>query len=250
VDDRFRDDLVLGLAYSFSHTNVNGSESRNETKVQGHQATLYGSHDLDKGIFGTDGVFLDGQLSYAYNDYDGERNIDVGAVSRRADSAYEGLQISSKFDLGRTIKLDEGFRFTPTAGLSYSHVSIDSYSETNAGASNLKIQDQDYDILNLNLKGKIATTFQVDGLDLTPEIHLGYSYEVIHDKIQTISTFEGGGDAFTSTGFKPANSTYLGGIGMTWGGDSMPVDMTFTYDVSHKEDFLSHSALVKGVWRF
>ena len=85
---------------------------------------------------------------------------------------------------------------------------------------------------------------------MTPEVHLGYSYETIHDKIQTVSTFQGGGNAFTSTGFSPANSTYLGGIGVTWGGDSQPVDMTLTYDATHKEDFLSHSALVKGVWRF
>ena len=250
VDKRFRGDLVLGVAYSFSHTYVNSSESKNETQVQGHQATLYGSHDFDKGIFGTDGVFLDGQLSYAYNDYDGERFIEVGAVSRRADSSYEGLQISTKFDLGTTIKLDDGFRFTPTAGFSYSHVSIDSYSETNAGDSSLKLQDQGYDILNLNLKGKIANTWQVDGIDLTPEVHLGYSYGAIHDKIQTVSTFQGGGDAFTSTGFSPANNTYLAGIGVTWGGDSMPVDVTLTYDAAYKEDFLSHSALVKGVWKF
>ncbi len=153
VDDRLGDDLVLGLAYSYSLTNVDSSESKNETQVQGHQITAYGSHDLDKGIFQTDGVFLDGQLSYAYNDYDGERHINVGAVSRRADSSYQGLQISTKFDLGKTIKLDEGFRFTPTIGLSYSQVSIDSYTETNAGDSSLKVQDQDYDILNLNLPG-------------------------------------------------------------------------------------------------
>jgi hypothetical protein len=72
----------------------------------------------------------------------------------------------------------------------------------------------------------------------------------MHDKIQTVSSFEGGGDTFTSTGFSPANSTYLGGIGASWGGDSMPVDMTVTYDISIKDDFMSHSGLVKGVWRF
>ena len=128
--------------------------------------------------------------------------------------------------------------------------SRDCYTETNAGDSSLKIQDQDYNILNLNLKGKIARTWQVDGIDLTPEVHLGYSFETIQDKIQTLSTFQGGGDAFTSTGFTPANNTYLGGIGVTWGGDSMPVDMTLTYDATHKSDFLSHSGLVKGVWKF
>ena len=111
---------------------------------------------------------------------------------------------------------------------------------------------QDYDILNFNVKGKLSTTYQVEGADFTPEVHLGYSYEGIHDKIQAVSTFQGGGDSFTSTGFKPANNTYLGGVGFTYGvGDaSMPVDLIVTYDVSHKEDFISHSGLVKGVWRF
>ncbi|MCL0039717.1 hypothetical protein M1M85_02075, partial [Nitrospinaceae bacterium] len=41
VDDRYSDDLILGLAYSYSLTNVDSSESQNETQVQSHQATFY-----------------------------------------------------------------------------------------------------------------------------------------------------------------------------------------------------------------
>jgi len=242
VDKRFRDDLVLGVAYSFSHTKVDSSESKTNTKVQSHQATLYGSHDFAD-------LFVDGQLSYAYNDYDGERYIEVGAVSRRADGDFDGLQVSSQFNLGTTIN-EGAFRFTPTVGVSYAHVSIDSYNETQAGASNLRLLDQDYDMLSLNVKGKVAHTLQVDGVDVTPEVHLGYSHEVIHDKISTLSSFQGGGDHFTSTGFKPANNTYLGGVGVTWGGDSLPVDLTLTYDATVKDHFIAHSGLFKGVWRF
>lgn len=250
VDKRVQDDVVFGLAYSYSYTTVDGSNSNNETKVQGHQATLYGSHDLDRNIFQTDGVFVDGQLSYGYNDYEGERHIKVGAVSRRADSDYDGAQISTKFDLGKTFNLPGEFRFTPTAGISYSHVSIEEYTETNAGASSLKLKEQDYDILNLNLKTKLSRTFQVAGLDLTPEMHIGYSYEVIHDQIQTTANLTGGGDSFISTGFKPANHTYLGGVGVTWGTGTMPVDVTVTYDATIKDDFVGHSGLIKGLWRF
>jgi uncharacterized protein with beta-barrel porin domain len=251
IDRRMASDTVLGGAYSFSHTNVDTKLSRNATKVAGHQATLYGTHDFDKGIFGVDGVFLDGQLSYAYNDYTSSRYIDVGAVARKADSDFDGSQISTKFDLGRTINLSDNFRITPTAGISYTHVNIDSYTETGAGASGLNMAKQDYDILSLNLKGKLARTIQINGADVTPEVHLGYSYETIHDQIQTTSTFTGGGASFQSTGFETADHTVLGGLGVTFSAtQEMPIDLTFTYDASVKDDFTGHSGLVKGSYRF
>jgi outer membrane autotransporter protein len=251
VDKRVRSDTVVGVAYSFSHTDVDTKDSKNGTKVKGHQATFYGTHDFDRGIFGTDGVFIDGQLSYAYNDYSGSRYIEVGAVTRKADSEFDGNQISTKFDLGKTVNFSDKLRFTPTAGISYTHVAVGKFTETGAGDSSLSLKKQDYDILNLNVRAKLARTWEVNGADVTPEVHAGYSYEAIHDKIQTTSTFTGGGDAFISTGFKPANHTYSGGMGLTFGAsDKMPVDITFTYDFSGKDDFESHSGLVKGAWKF
>jgi outer membrane autotransporter protein len=251
VDKRVRPDTVVGVAYSFSHTDVDTKDSKNGTKVKGHQATFYGTHDFDRGVFGTDGVFVDGQLSYAFNDYSGSRYIEVGAVTRKADSEFDGGQISTKFDLGKTVNFADKLRFTPTAGLSYTHVSVDKFTETGAGDSSLSLKKQDYDILNLNVKAKLARTWEVNGADVTPEMHVGYSYEAIHDKIQTTSSFTGGGNSFISTGFEPANHTYSGGMGLTFGAsDKMPVDITFTYDFSGKDDFESHSGLVKGAWTF
>jgi len=251
VDKRVRPDTLVGVAYSFSHTDVDTKESKNGTKVKGHQATFYGTHGFDRGIFGTDGVFVDGQLSYAYNDYSGTRYIEVGAVTRKADSEFDGSQISTKFDLGKTVNFTDKLRFTPTAGVSYTHVAVDKFTETGAGDSSLSLKKQDYDILNLNVRAKLARTWEVNGADVTPEMHVGYSYEAIHDKIQTTSNFTGGGASFISTGFKPANHTYSGGMGLTFGAsDKMPVDVTFTYDFSGKDDFESHSGLVKGAWKF
>ena len=105
-------------------------------------------------------------------------------------------------------------------------------------------------MLNLNVNAKLARTWQVEGSDLTPAIHVGYTYETIHDKIQTTSTFTGGGDSFISTGFETANSTGRAGVGFPYAGDRMPVDLTMTYDATFKEDFVSHSGLIKGSWRF
>jgi outer membrane autotransporter protein len=183
----------------------------------------------------------------------------VNTVRRSARSDYDGYQIGTKLELGKTINLND-FRFTPSLGLSYSRVEIDKYTETRATTSNLTVNDQSYDILNNTLKAKVARTWQVNGLDLTPEVHVGYSYEYLHQKIQATSNFGTAATNFTSIGFSPANHTYLGGLGMTYKGvtfdgkDALaglpPVDFTLTYDFAAKDHFMSHSALLKGTWRF
>jgi uncharacterized protein with beta-barrel porin domain len=260
IDKRVQNNLILGGAYSFAHTDVNAAESLNTTDIQSHQATLYGSLDLGKSFTGVDGMFLDAQLSYAHNDYDGNRHILVGAVERQAKGDYTGHQIASRLELGRTFNLSSDYRFTPSLGLAHSRVEIDNYTETGATTANLTVSDQTYDILSNTVKAKVARTWQVNGLDLTPEVHVGYSYEYLHEKIQAVSSFSAANTSFTSTGFKPANHTYLGGVGMTYKGltfdgkdamkDLPPVDLTVTYDFAAKDHFMSHSALLKGTWRF
>jgi len=100
------------------------------------------------------------------------------------------------------------------------------------------------------VNAKFATTYQVEGSDFTPEVHFGYTYEAVHDNVVTTSTFTGGGDSFQSVGFSTANSTGRAGAGFTYAGDTMPVDLTVTYDATVKDDFVSHSGLIKGSWRF
>ena len=241
TDKQISNTLLLGLAGSYSYTDVDSRLSENRTYINSYQGTVYGEYNFGKN-------FLDAQLGFAYNDYDAKRFISVGTVDRQADANYEGYQVLSKFELGRDISFPEQFEFTPSLGLSWTHVEINSYTETGAGASNLRVNDQDYDILNFSLRGELRRQFDMSQVILTPEVHLGYNFEAIDDQIQTVAAFTGGGNTFQSTGFDPANHSAIGGAGLSYSGNNF--DLVATYDFEAKQDFISHSALLKGRWNF
>jgi uncharacterized protein with beta-barrel porin domain len=243
ADKQISNNLLLGLAGSYAHTNVNTRLSKNSTMVNSYQGMVYGSYE-----FGNN-YFMDAQVGFAYNDYDSKRFITVGSVERTASADYEGYQILNKIELGRDTNFGSNFEFTPSLELTWTHIEINNYTETGAGTSNLAVNDQDYDILNLTLRGELRRTWELSNGSLTPEIHLGYNYEVIDDKIQTVSSFTGGGNTFTTTGFDPANNSLLGGLGISFI-SANDFELKATYDMEVKEDFLSHSALLKGRWSF
>ena len=243
ADKQISNALLMGLAGSFAHTDVDTRLSRNGTTINSYQGMVYSSYKFGKNYF------MDSQVGIAYNTYDGDRFITVGSVDRTAVADYEGYQVLTKIGLGRDMFFGNHFEFTPSLDLSWTHVEINDYTETGAGTSNLIVNDQDYDILNLTLRGELRRTWDINEGSLTPEIHLGYNYEALDDKIQTVSAFNGGGNTFTTTGFDPANHSVLGGVGITFSNHNN-FDFIATYDIESKQDFTSHSALLKYRWNF
>jgi len=234
--------LTGGLAFSYAFTNVNSDRSANRTLINSFQTTGYGSYE-----FGS--YFLESMVSLSYTTYEGLRSISVGSVERRARADYDGAQGSIKAGLGREFRFDDGVEITPSISLQYNHVYIDSYTESGADASNLDVGSQNYDSLYLTLNSEFSRTYEIDAGTLAPEIHIGYMYEALDEKVSTTSTFTGGGGSFKTSGFDPANHSLLAGAGLTFASlDNF--DLKATYDMEMKDDYTSHSALLRGEWKF
>ena len=73
---------------------------------------------------------------------------------------------------------------------------------------------------------------------------MGYRYDVIGDAVEITSTFAGGGTSFRTEGADPDQYTLNLGFGV---GYTTPTNMEFTasYDYEHKDQFNSHSALIR-----
>lgn len=242
ADKQISNKLVLGIAGSFAYTDVNTSLSQNRTIVNSYQGTMYGSYEFGK-------YYIDAQLGAAYNDYNGDRFINVGAVERTANGDYDGYQVMGEVEIGRAMTFQNGITFTPSIGASMIHVGIPEYTETGAGVSNLNVKGQDYDILNATVRGELRRTYDLNNGSLTPEVHAGYNYEALDNPIQNISSFTGGGNTFQTTGFDPENHSVLGGLGVTYE-SAGNFDLVATYDLVTKTDYKSHSFLLKGRWDF
>ena len=204
---------------------------------------LYGGYIDD-----TKPYYINGALSFAYNTYEGSRQIAVGTIMRSADSDYDGEQYSALVDGGYTFKLKE-LRLTPITSLRYTRLHLKEYTETGAGALNLNVRSQDYDMLQSGLGLKLERPFKIKSGTIVSEARFKWLYDFIGDRQETTSTFSGGGGSFATEGFDPARNSFDMGTKLsliTEGDWSFEVN----YDFQYKEDFRAHAGWAGSRYRF
>ncbi|MDF5971720.1 autotransporter domain-containing protein [Pseudomonas aeruginosa] len=97
ADGKLTDQLTLGVAYSFLHTDVN-SDNGNTTDVDGNALTLYSG--FEQGNY-----FVDANLSYGLNDNESKRRI----ASTTAKGDYDSQVLGANVVGGYTYHLNEQF---------------------------------------------------------------------------------------------------------------------------------------------
>ena len=235
-------DVTLGISGGYAYTEVDPKQANlNNTDINSYQGTLYGSYDGGP-------WYIDGAFGFAWNEYDGSRRIVFGTTSRTANADYNGQQYSGYMGLGYTVDM-EGFEITPMTSLQYTRVNISDYTESGAGALNLKVNDQDYDILESGLGLKVAYPLENDDMTFIPELHGMWYYDYIGDKVQTTSKFTGGGASFNTNGASPAQSSWDVGAQATIITKD-DISLILDYDLGLKDDFHSHSGAITVKYDF
>jgi outer membrane autotransporter protein len=239
----FNDTVRIGLNGGYAKSHINSKDMSGKTDINSYQGTLYGGY-MDV----VNPYYLNGALSFAYNKYNGSREIDIGADDRIANADYDGQQYSVMTDGGYIFSVGD-YRLTPVASLQYTRLHLEGYTETNAGALNLTVKDQDYDMLQSGVGVKLARSFDLENRVVTPEIHGRWFYDFIGDRQETTSTFSGGGGSFSTRGFDPAKSSFNVGARLI-----MEMNNTWSfetnYDFECKEDFTAHTGWANARCRF
>lgn len=231
-DKLINDDLRLGASFGYANDSVNSEDNSTHTDADSYQGTLYAS--FTRGL-----NYVDGALSFAYNAYNGLRNIIFPGINRTANSDYDGQQYSLYLEGGHTFKKGK-FELTPLVSIKYEHLRLGSYTEKDAGDLNLTVDSQDYDTVQTGLGAKIAYPIQGKYSTFVPEFHLRWLYDVIGDNQQSTSTFTGGGASFDTSGFRPARSSCNLGTKFTLI-NKQNVEFSLNYDFQVKDDFYGHS---------
>ncbi len=239
----FSDTVRVGLNGGYAKSHINSKDMSGKTNISSYQGTLYGGY---KDVVNP--YYLNGALSFAYNQYRGSREIDIGADDRIANADYDGQQYSALVDGGYVFKIDE-FRLTPVASLQYTRLHLEGYTETNAGALNLTVDDQDYDMLQSGIGIKLSRSIEMENRVVTPEVHGRWLYDFIGDRQETTSVFSGGGGSFSTVGFDPPKSSFNVGTRLI-----MEMNNTWSfetnYDFEYKEDFTAHTGWANARCRF
>lgn len=208
VDHLFADTTTFGVSGGYAYGKVNSDVNNANTIINSAQTTLYGGYQDKNSPF-----FIDTAASFAYNWYNGRRDINVGGgLLRTANAVYGGQQYGAYLGGGYRFNFTDAIEFTPLLSLQYNNLRINNYAETGAGALNLNVGSQNYNQLQSGLGARVATTMNLKWGKLTPEAHGKWFYDFIGDPFALTSNFNGGGAAFDSNGAKPAvNSFNVGG---------------------------------------
>lgn len=236
------DKLTLGLCGGYANGDVQSKNNHNtSTRIHGSQITAYGTYDLTS-------LYIDLAFSFGLNRYIGERRINLVNTQRVADSDYYGQQYSVFSGIGYTFT-PAGFEITPIASLQYMHLRLNSYTETGAGALNLEVSSQNYDLLESGIGMKLAYPLTFSSCTITPEVRAMWLYDFIGDKQQTTSSFVGGGISFDTYGVRPARSSYDFGGTLLLEIDS-GLSIAGDYDYEVKDGYINHAGYVTVKYDF
>ena len=241
------DNATVGVAFSYANTDVS-SNSVNNTRsdIDSYNISLYGDYDLSKD------TYLIGDIGYTYGDNDSTRFNVGGVAGLNADSDYGSHQVEARVIAARDYHPTqyEGVRVTPKVQAHYIRYQNEDIDETGAGGANLNIDSEALNILEFGVGVDVRKDYtQQNGAILSPEISVGYRYDVIGDAVQTTSTFDAGGPSFTSEGADPDQDTLNLGLGI---GYTTPenIELTVSYDYENKDEFNSHSGLIRAAMPF
>lgn len=238
---------TIGLAFSYADSTVK-SRSVNSTNsdIGSYNISLYGDYDL------TDSSYLVGDIGYTYGDNESTRFNVGGVAGLNANSDYDSHQIEARLIAARDYSLTNynGVRITPKVQAHYIRFQNEDITETGAGGASLSIDSEALHIFELGVGVDARKDYkQSNGGIFSPEVSVGYRYDVVGDALQTTSTFAAGGPSFRSEGADPDQGTFNLGLGLGYvSTDSL--ELTASYDYENKDAFSSHSAFLRAAMPF
>lgn len=238
LDTMLTDNSLLGWSLSWSSLDVHNNVSRSKTLANSYQGTVYSTIDFDCPFFTTL------VLGAAYNNYIINRNILFGDFNAYPRSRFHGIQTGALAEAGYVYGT-KMFHTIPFASLYYSNLNLRGYEEKRAGSINQKIQNQDYNMLQLGAGVRWVDDYVVNEKMLFQgEIHLQGFYDFIGDRMQATSQFVGAGPSFITPGFRPVKDSYnIGASASVYGANA--VIFTANYDFDYKKNYTAHSGYLR-----
>ncbi|MCO6414731.1 esterase-like activity of phytase family protein [Siccirubricoccus sp. KC 17139] len=170
-DYRVTPNLRLGLSLSYYDTSTSLSGS---SRIDGTGGAVSPYATMTFGA-----SWLDLQYSYLFGDWDIRRDTQIYGLTGRGKPSGSGhlIQLSAghNFTSGPVV-------FGPTGRLSYSHLTINGYTESEAIHAAARVPRQDFEQAVLNLGGQVSWPLRFDWAQVVPQLRAGYDIALTDDK--------------------------------------------------------------------
>jgi T5SS/PEP-CTERM-associated repeat protein len=233
----------LGIALSFVDSSIKSASSstNNGADIEAYQLVFYGQYAL-----GTDykNINLSWQADVGLNQTEGFR--DIAFMSRMASASFNSYISHLGAGAGRTFTLSPNTVIVPSVRADFYYIKNESYNESGAGALNLQVESSTAQDFILTLQGDLEHGINENFI---VSANLGVGYDVMNDATSLTSSYEGGGTAFTTEGLEQSPWVVSTGVNVNYSLNDT-TQITASYDVQGRENFLSQTASAKVKWLF
>jgi len=233
ISFRMTNNLAAGVLFDYNHTDAKTDSSGSRTKVDTYAPGLFGT-------FFEGGFYLNGLASFGYNDYANTRNISM--LGATASSSPTGYQYVGNLDGGYDFHPNKHWSLGPTLGATYTHLDVDSFTETGAGAADLAVNGQHADSFRSRLGAHADYVIHTGPVLLQPNFSLAWQHEYLDDSSGITSQLNvPGSSAFTIQTAAPSRDSALIALGATATLDnSMALYLNYVANVG-AEDYFAQS---------
>lgn len=196
TDYRVMDRLAVGAAFTYQMLSTTFASSLGDSETDMYTGTIYGAYTP------TDNWHIDAAASYGGDEYEATRNIvySLGAtattpatsVNNRAKSSPGGYHYSFNLRTGYNIVID-ALTIEPYARFNYYTLTVDPYSERNAGAWGLHVSQQNVNSLLTSLGAQFSYAFSLPWGTLFPQFHAEWHHQYKNNAQSTSAYFLGDG---------------------------------------------------------
>lgn len=212
VNDRWR---AGGLfSYTKATADNTGSNIGSSADVKSYGLFAYASYMADP-------WYIDLSAGAVQHQYDTQREIHFTGVSGTSKGSHHGMQYTAAAQTGYPIDLGSSLAnviLTPIAGVSYSTLRQDRYTEKGNAGTTLHVDASDLFSLKSALGAKLERTFATPYGSLMPSVQLTWRHEFRDSALQSVANFSNdiaGSTSFNSVGPKAAQDTGMLSVGLT-----------------------------------
>lgn len=173
VDYRFTDNVVLGIALSYTHSRADINFDFGETISDGYGVSVYGTYYIGN-------FYLDGHAGFEWNEYDTERRIVYAAFDRTTQAKLSGQQYTANLGAGYDFRIG-AITLTPYGRAEYVHLDLDSFTESGAIGLDLFVKAQRVDSFQTALGGRVAYSINTPFGVVVPQGSVEWRHESLND---------------------------------------------------------------------
>jgi uncharacterized protein with beta-barrel porin domain len=239
-DRKIGERFLIGVSTGYSHTRVDMKELSENGTLSSYQGSVYGAYNAGA-------LYVHGLVAYGYNRYDTARNISFGYgsgnISRTANATYAGNSLSGYVETGYRLPIDS-VSLIPMASLQAGSLWRSSFTEADAGALNLGVENEYATSLIGSLGFKLQKEFKMQNSTITPALRVRWLHEFANNQYSMNAVFASDPvSTFNITGEGAKRDSGVVGFGLAWE-IGRNLGLAMTYDVNISGDHTDHSGMI------